>query len=107
MPVYRLTPVAGTEASPQWRTSSMHPYCLWIRASDENEARRAVAQATAVAPKRNESETLAPWKDSELVTCEYDDSKDVAPGIICVRRAPAPVAVMPALRPIAHDACGF
>jgi len=94
MPVYRLTPIAGTELSPQWRASTIHPYCLWIRAADENEARRAVAQATAVAP-RYESEPLTPWKDGELVTCEYDDSKDVASGIICVRRMAVPVTAQP------------
>ena len=98
MPVYRLTPVEGTESSPQWRASSMQPHCLWIRASDEHEARRAVARATAVAAMLDEPETLAPWKDSELVTCEYDDSKDVAPGIICVRQMPVPVTVMPERR---------
>ena len=98
MPVYRLTPVEGTESSPQWRASSMQPHCLWIRASDEHEARRAVARATAVAPMLDEPETLAPWKDAELVTCEYDDSKDVAPGIICVRQMPVPVTVMPERR---------
>ena len=98
MPVYRLTPVEGTESSPQWRASSIQPNCLWIRASDEHEARRAVARATAVPPMLDEPETLAPWKDSELVTCEYDDSKDVAPGIICVRQMPVPVTVMPERR---------
>jgi hypothetical protein len=91
MPVYRLTPLEGSERSPQWRASSMRPYCLWIQACDEYEARRKVAMATAVAS--GEPETLAPWKDAELVACEYDDSKDIASGIICVRKTPyAPAA---------------
>ncbi len=85
MPIYRLTPLEGSERSPQWRASSMRPYCLWIQAADEYEARRKVAMATAV---MSEPETLAPWKDAELVACEYDDSKDVANGIICVRKTP-------------------
>jgi hypothetical protein len=85
MPVYRLTPLKGTECCPQWRASSMRPYCLWIQARDEHEARLQVAKATAVP---NEPGTLAPWKDAELVACEYDDSKDVARGIIYVRKTP-------------------
>lgn len=93
MPVYRLTPLEGSERSPQWRASSMRPYCLWIKAHDEYEARRRVAMATAVAPSQSEPETLVPWKDPELVACEYDDSKDVANGIIYVRKTPcAPAA---------------
>jgi hypothetical protein len=93
MPVYRLTPLEGSERSPQWRASSMRPYCLWIQAHDEYEARRKVAMATAVARLSGEPETLAPWKDSELVACEYDDSRDVASGIIYVRNTPlAPAA---------------
>jgi hypothetical protein len=85
MPVYRLTPVEGTEQSPQWRASSIRPHCLWVLARDEHEARRAVAKATTCT---GVPEMLAPWKDTELVSCEYDDSKDVAIGIICVKTAP-------------------
>ena len=96
MPVYRLTPVQGTERSPQWRASSIMPHCLWISARDEYEARRAVAKATVC---QGVPETLAPWKDSELVSCEYDDSKDVADGIICVRTKPyAAIAPRPQMR---------
>jgi len=89
MPVYRLTPVQGTEQSPQWRASSIKPHCLWIVASNEHEARRAVAKATV---RDGTSETLAPWKDSELVSCVYDDSKDLAAGIICIRTNPRAAA---------------
>ncbi len=98
MPVYRLTPRAGTETSPQWRASSLRPYCLWIRARDEHEARREVALATQVEAMRGAGGTLAPWKDAELVACEYDDSKDVAAGVIYVRRFPLPVRVMQSRR---------
>ena len=87
MPVFRLTPLEGTETSPRWRASSMRPYCLWIRARDEQEARGAVAKATAIRPMIGDPGS-APWKDSGLVACEYDDSKDVAAGIIYVRRVP-------------------
>jgi hypothetical protein len=90
MPVYRLTPLEGSEQSSQWYASTLHPYCLWVQACDEYEARSVVAKATAV---MSEADMLAPWKDPELVACEYDDSKDVAPGVIHVRSAPfAPVA---------------
>jgi hypothetical protein len=82
MPVYRLTPVQGTESSPQWRASSIRPHCLWVLARDEYEARREVAEATVC---QGVPEKFAPWKDSGLVSCEYDDSKDVAGGIICIR----------------------
>ena len=85
MPVYRLTPVRGTEASPQWHASTIIPHCLWIVAANEHEARREVAKATAC---NGVPETLAPWKDAELVSCVYDDSKDVAAGIICIRTRP-------------------
>lgn len=84
MPVYRLTPLKGTELAPQWRASSMRPYCLWVRAKDESDARRQVAMATAVSEAA--TEVCAPWKDARLVACEYDDSKNVAAGIIYVRR---------------------
>jgi hypothetical protein len=72
----------------------MRPHCLWIRAGDEYEARRAVARATRVNPPPGVPETLAPWKDDELVACEYDDSKDVSAGVIYVRRRPVAVRVM-------------
>lgn len=85
MPVYRLTPLEGTERSPQWRASTMRPYCLWVRAGSEYDARLQVTRATAVT---SVPETLAPWKDCELVACDYDDSKEVANGIIYVRRTP-------------------
>ena len=88
MPVFRLTPRSGTEASPQWHASSMRPHCLWIRARDEYEARKEVARATRVAPLPGEPESLPPCKNVDLVACEYDDSKDVATGIIYVRRFP-------------------
>lgn len=94
MPVFRLTPRAGSETSPQWRASSMRPYCLWIRAGDEYEARRAVARATHVDLPPNAPATLEPWKDDELVACEYDDSKDVSAGVIYVRRFPVAVRAM-------------
>jgi len=94
MPVYRLTPVEGTECSPQWLASTIHPHCLWVQACDEYEARSVVAKATAVPNMSQWPETLAPWKDPELVACEYDDSKEVAPGIIHVRSTPY-IAVVP------------
>ena len=85
MPVYRLTPVKGTEQSPQWVASSIKPHCLWVVASNEHEARRQVAKATA---REGAPETLAPWKDTELVSCVYDDSKELAEGIIWIRNKP-------------------
>lgn len=88
MPVYRLTPIEESKQNPQWSASSIQPYCLWILAGDEYDARSAVAKATAVPG----GQTLAPWKDPELVACEYDDSKDVAPGVIHVRNTPQAVA---------------
>lgn len=84
MPVYRLTPLKGTETDPQWRASSMRPHCLWVRASDEFDARHLVARATAI-----DAACEAPWTDAELVACEYDDSKILADGIIYVRRYPS------------------
>jgi hypothetical protein len=94
MPVFRLTPRAGTETCPQWRASSMRPYCLWIRAGDEFEARRAVARATHVNLPSDEGGTIEPWKDADLVACEYDDSKDVSTGVIYVRRRPVVTQLM-------------
>lgn len=88
MPVFKLTPVAGTETNPQWKASSMRPFCLWIRAADEQEARRAVARATTITDVPIEAEPVAPWRNRNLVECESDDEKDVAIGIIRVRRNP-------------------
>lgn len=90
MPVFRLTPVEGTETDPLWRASSMRPYCVWIRAEDENKARSEVAKATAVAPLPEEPGQLAPWKNAGLVACEYDDSRTIAAGVIFVRRMKLP-----------------
>ncbi len=86
MPVYRLTPLKGTELNPLWRASSMRPHCLWVRAKDECDARRQVAKATAVPPSQNAADIRAPWREAELVACEYDDSRDLAAGVIYVRR---------------------
>jgi hypothetical protein len=86
MPVYRLTPTQGTESNPLWRASSMRPHCLWVRALDEFDARRQVARATSVLRSRKGAELGAPWNEAALVACEYDDSKDLAAGIIYVRR---------------------
>jgi hypothetical protein len=90
MPVYRLMPVAGTETNPQWRASTMRPYCLWVRADDEGEARCQAAQATAVMHAPGEPDVPAPWCDAGLVHCNCDDTKSVAAGIIRVRRLHAP-----------------
>jgi len=86
MPVYRLTPMKGTESNPLWRASSMRPQCLWVRAADEIDARRLVSKATRVLRSRKKAEQGAPWKEAKLVACEYDDSRDIAAGIIYVRR---------------------
>ena len=51
MPVYRLTPLKGTERNPLWRTSALRPHCLWVRAKDEFDARRLVALAEAIAAR--------------------------------------------------------
>lgn len=83
MPVYRLTPLKSAARNPLWRCSTMQPHCLWVRARDEFDARRLVALATTVEKKAAED---APWKNAALVACEYDDSRDLAAGIIYVRR---------------------
>ena len=72
MPVYRLTPMKGTECNPLWRASSMRPYCLWVRARDEFDARRLVALATSVQRSRKKTDQGAPWKEAKLVACEYE-----------------------------------
>lgn len=85
MPVYRLTPMMGTESNPLWRASSMRPQCLWVRAEDEIDARRLVARATCALCSRQGHEPGAPWEEANLVACEYDESRDLAAGIIYVR----------------------
>ncbi len=85
MPVYRLTPRKGTEGNPLWRASSMRPHCLWVQAKDEIDARHLVTMATVVQRSRKRSDRSAPWKEAKLVACEYDDSRDLAAGIIYVR----------------------
>lgn len=86
MPVYRLTPVEAAKTSPQWEASSIKPYCLWIQARNEHDARAAVAQATAVTTWRG-LQADPPWYDETLVSCENDQDKDLASGIIWVRSA--------------------
>jgi hypothetical protein len=83
MPVYRLTPLGGTEDSLQWQASSIRPQCLWIKTRDEYEARQRVALATAVPTAFGR--ISPPWHDEMLVACAYDDDKAIAAGIICVR----------------------
>ncbi len=85
MPVYRLTPIRDSERSPQWQASSIKPFCVWVRAESEYDARRTVACATATGEAE---QTLAPWKDPELVTCQLDEGKSVAGGIIWIRKKP-------------------
>jgi len=86
MPVYRLTPLKGTERNPLWRTSALRPHCLWVRAKDEFDARRLVALATSMERAPKSAEHCAPWQQPSLVACEYDDSRELAAGIIYVRR---------------------
>jgi hypothetical protein len=88
LPIYRLTPLEDTKASLLWRSTTLHPKCLWIRTPDEYEARHAVGRATAA---RGTADGLfSPWYDEALVACAYDDDADVPAGIIRVRGAVAP-----------------
>jgi hypothetical protein len=94
MPVYRLMPVEGTESSPQWRASSIKPNCLWVQARNEHEARSAVARATAVSTWQG-LQSDPPWYDRTLVACENDREKDLAEGIIWIRRLPPRLRLTP------------
>ena len=52
MTVFRLTPVQGTHNSRRWLLSTITPKCVWVRANDEQDARRQVSLATTSAMKQ-------------------------------------------------------
>lgn len=87
VPVYRLTPLEGTEDSHHWQASTIRPTCLWVQAYDEVDARQQISRATFVVSRRKLSEKKAstPWKDTTLVSCETDNSQSVPINIIRVR----------------------
>jgi hypothetical protein len=78
--------MTSSEGDPSWKGSSIFPQCLWVLAENERSARAIVAKATAL-PALHLSlgeKIKSPWNDPALVSCEYDECKSVASGIICV-----------------------
>ncbi len=87
MPVFRLTPIQGTEKNGRWRLSTIKPKCAWVHAKDEEDARWQVRLATTAAFRQMSATTEepSPWADGRMVTCERDDSVVVPSGTIRVR----------------------
>ena len=89
MPVFRLTPKNDGDKAPLWKGSTIIPQCLWVLAQDESSARDMVAKATA---RSNNRKRRSPWRDPQLVLCDFDETKSLASGIICVRHGHMPYA---------------
>lgn len=86
MPVFWLTPIAGTENSGRWRFSTIRPRCAWVRAKNEEGARLQVRLATTATKELpSMAGERSPWTDQRMVTCERDDDIVVASGVIRVR----------------------
>lgn len=85
MPVFCLTPVQGMQSNGRWQLSTIKPKCAWVRAKDEEDARRQVKLATTSATKPMSDLERSPWTDGRMVTCKRDDSIVMPNSVIRVR----------------------
>lgn len=69
MPIYRLEPIEDFLKEQSWRHSFLKTIC-WVRAQGEDEARLAVATATADAADILES----PWLSPVLTMCMEENA---------------------------------
>ncbi len=85
MPVYKLEPVESLADHNDWRLSGIGAMAVWVRATDEDEARQKIHLATITTLDQYENDTLvpanSPWLNSAVVGCDEDDSKDVPEGM--------------------------
>lgn len=68
MPIYRLEPIEDFLSEKTWLESSVKAIC-WVKASDEDQARRALATATASAVAHAATVTESPWLSPVLTMC--------------------------------------
>jgi|GEM_PF-3767462 len=68
MPIYRLEPIEDFLREQSWRHSLLKTIC-WVKASGEDQARLAVARATASSADVMES----PWLSPVLTMCMEED----------------------------------
>jgi hypothetical protein len=64
MPIYRIEPIEDFLREQSWRHSLLKTIC-WVKAADEDQARLAVARATASSADIVES----PWLSPVLTMC--------------------------------------
>lgn len=68
MPIYRLEPIEDFLWEKTWLESSVKAIC-WVKASDEDQARRVLATATATALAHVAFVTESPWLSPVLAMC--------------------------------------
>jgi hypothetical protein len=68
MPIYRLEPIEDFLQEQSWRHSLLKAIC-WVKAGNEDRARRAIAQATAKAAANPDDLMESPWLSPVLTMC--------------------------------------
>jgi hypothetical protein len=76
MPIYKLEPIAGTEAHADWWASIVPPTPVLLQAKDSDHARQMMHLATTTFPP-DKKEVCAPWTNVALVNCIEDRSREV------------------------------
>jgi hypothetical protein len=84
MPVFRLTPIAGTESSPEWELTEFQFAPIWIGAPSEDDARHfaAIARPKVRDFVPGEKIVHSAWLSAAHATCEIDESRQVPEGKI-------------------------
>jgi hypothetical protein len=81
MPIYRLEPIEDFVREQSWQHTLLKVTC-WIEAANEDEARHAVARATASVPADPVRIYESPWLTPVLTMC-IEETADIQmePGI--------------------------
>jgi hypothetical protein len=84
MPIYGLEPIESFKDHGSWRASGVGSMVVWLRARDEDDARRKMQLATITSTEEyEESELLfySPWFNSDIVSCDEDNAQEVPNGM--------------------------
>lgn len=76
MPIYRLEPIDDFEREQSWRHSVLKTTC-WVKAPDEDEARRMAAIATLISSVDHAFLPESPWLSPVLTMC-IEEAPDFA-----------------------------
>jgi hypothetical protein len=68
MPIYRLEPIDDFLKEQSWQNTLLKVTC-WVKAADEDQARQAVAAATAMPQSDAASRAESPWLSPVLTMC--------------------------------------